>query len=433
MKFFIAFFFTAFLAGTSIAQDQTQNQLGQPPPQGWYQQISGTTGGLGGVYFLTRDSGWVADYPGALYTTNGGNNWQTYLPEVEVIAFIGSFGYGYSPKGDGWISVTTNRGQSWNDYNTEFDGAGLYYFCTPLRGFCHAIVNSRDRIARTVDGGKTWIADTKDTVGQIAGFACFDSLHAIAGGNGYPNPDGSGTFIAGIFYTSDGGVSWKFTMDKPIIDAGFAPFAAFDSTTVYFLGGAKKAYKSTNRGNTLNAFLFPSDAFISPNLEQAAYALDRNNITVVGGNGQIYRSYDGGNNWVRQNSGTVNTLYAVTFVDSTTGWAVGDAGTILHTTNGGYDWVKQQITADTLNMQTYPNPASTNLTVGFTLPQEQHVTISILDLTGKELMHPYSNEIQPQGINYLPLNIHVLPAGAYLLHISTECYDGTCKFTKIVP
>ena len=47
-----------------------------------------------------------------------------------------------------------------------------------------------------------------------------------------------------------------------------------------------------------------------------------------------------------QISGTNVHLDAVTFVDEKNGWVVGDQGTILHTDNGGSIWFKQQ--ADTV-------------------------------------------------------------------------------------
>ena len=59
---------------------------------------------------------------------------------------------------------------------------------------------------------------------------------------------------------------------------------------------------------------------------------------VVGDNGTILATKDGGANWLQQASGTVNRLYGVTFISATQGWAVGNSGTILATNNGGANW-----------------------------------------------------------------------------------------------
>jgi photosystem II stability/assembly factor-like uncharacterized protein len=68
---------------------------------------------------------------------------------------------------------------------------------------------------------------------------------------------------------------------------------------------------------------------------------DANNGAVVGNNGLILRTTDGGQNWVPQASGTTSQLRAVCFRDANTGTVVGDQGTILRTTDGGQTWVSQ--------------------------------------------------------------------------------------------
>ena len=45
--------------------------------------------------------------------------------------------------------------------------------------------------------------------------------------------------------------------------------------------------------------------------------------------------------WVKQASGTVNYLYNIHFIDANTGTVVGDDGTILRTTDGGATWTPQ--------------------------------------------------------------------------------------------
>jgi len=69
---------------------------------------------------------------------------------------------------------------------------------------------------------------------------------------------------------------------------------------------------------------------------------DDNNGTAVGFlSGTIVHTTDGGQTWVTQNSGTSEGLLGVDFTDANTGTVVGGAGTILHTTDGGQTWVPQ--------------------------------------------------------------------------------------------
>lgn len=59
---------------------------------------------------------------------------------------------------------------------------------------------------------------------------------------------------------------------------------------------------------------------------------------IVGDQGRIYRSDDGGTAWTEQPSGTDVSLFRVQFVNANTGWIVGALGKLLKTTNGGSTW-----------------------------------------------------------------------------------------------
>jgi len=71
---------------------------------------------------------------------------------------------------------------------------------------------------------------------------------------------------------------------------------------------------------------------------------------VVGSDGVVVHSSDGGATWSQQSTGTTERLRDVVFVDSANGWAVGDSGVILHTSNGGSSWQQQtSISAENLD------------------------------------------------------------------------------------
>ena len=67
-----------------------------------------------------------------------------------------------------------------------------------------------------------------------------------------------------------------------------------------------------------------------------------NNGYVVGDEGTILKTINGGINWTSQSSGTAYSLTDVCFVDANTGFVVGVA-TIIRTTNGGINWTIQSI------------------------------------------------------------------------------------------
>jgi len=77
---------------------------------------------------------------------------------------------------------------------------------------------------------------------------------------------------------------------------------------------------------------------------------------IVGMEGVILHTGDGGNNWSSQESGTKENLWDITFFDTDTGWAVGENGTgqygtLLRTTNGGLVWEATQF--DTISGDIY--------------------------------------------------------------------------------
>jgi photosystem II stability/assembly factor-like uncharacterized protein len=58
---------------------------------------------------------------------------------------------------------------------------------------------------------------------------------------------------------------------------------------------------------------------------------------VVGQDGTIIRTTDGGATWIGQASRTSYPLIGVFFIDDDTGTAVGEGGAILRTINGGIE------------------------------------------------------------------------------------------------
>jgi len=63
---------------------------------------------------------------------------------------------------------------------------------------------------------------------------------------------------------------------------------------------------------------------------------------VVGQDGTILYTKDGGETWAAQKSGTEQDLKSASFVDEKSGWAVGDGGAIIHTRDGGKTWRPQE-------------------------------------------------------------------------------------------
>lgn len=64
-------------------------------------------------------------------------------------------------------------------------------------------------------------------------------------------------------------------------------------------------------------------------------------VWTVGAHGAILASSDG-RHWPKQQSGTTKDLNGVAFADERDGWVVGDDGVVLHTDDGGSTWQRQK-------------------------------------------------------------------------------------------
>jgi photosystem II stability/assembly factor-like uncharacterized protein len=93
--------------------------------------------------------------------------------------------------------------------------------------------------------------------------------------------------------------------------------------------------------------------------------IDEYHGTIIGWNGTIIKSTDGGENWNAQSSGTTSTLFCVCYIDTNIGTIVGALGTILRTTDGGENWNNQSI-ADSIVLQAvYFTDENTGTAVGY--------------------------------------------------------------------
>jgi photosystem II stability/assembly factor-like uncharacterized protein len=71
------------------------------------------------------------------------------------------------------------------------------------------------------------------------------------------------------------------------------------------------------------------------------YFFDGRTGLVSGTKGTVLKTTDGGETWVKKNSGTEDQLTGLHFADDRNGWAVGNPHAIVDTDNGGETWSVQ--------------------------------------------------------------------------------------------
>jgi len=256
------------------------------------------------VFFLTPDSGWTCGRSGDIWRTmDGGSTWErTNLggpKHAARIRFVdGEFGW--AAGGDIVQLRTFTGGAEWEQVflhsppfptgdTAEFQGV---WFVDHNYGFLVAghwpvgdsFLGGQGLIARTTNGGDSWIILRRDTTYDFYDvfFADYNSGWVVGGDDR--------NFRAVVLHTQDGGNSW--------VEQNLPSGARF-----------------------LRAL-----RFVSPTHGWAC-----------GRNGTIIHTSDGGNNWILQNSGAESTFFDIDFADSLHGMAAGN-GVVVRTTDGGEHW-----------------------------------------------------------------------------------------------
>ena len=232
--------------------------------------------------FVNQNLGWIACKKGEIFKTiNGGKNWTGYSHidnDIPVdISFIN--------ENQGWIlgekSVfyTKDGGKNWNhisNIDLNYDLPKIHFF-DDSHGWYGGIFE-------TVDGGNTWKKiELPGNISRVTNYYFRNRKNGWIVAEGYEN-EGL------IYFTEDTGKTWKnMTPEKT-----GASFPIYD---IFFINKETGWFVTTN--------------------------------------GCIYKTNNGGSNWILQESGTTNPLLKIFFINQETGWIVGSWGTILKTQTSG--------------------------------------------------------------------------------------------------
>jgi photosystem II stability/assembly factor-like uncharacterized protein len=200
-------------------------------------------------------------------------------------------------------------------------------------------------------------------------------------------------------------------------------------------GGNEQIFKTTDGGNnwTLQSWS-SSQAHVRgisfPNAN-TGYVVSRSGF----GNGWILKTTNAGTAWYYQNHPPVAFFESVCFVNPFTGWAVGSYGTILKTTTGGENFVSledpfKQVLTDYRLYQNYPNPFNLTTYIGFDLPLSANVSIVVYDPSGATIVELLNSKLAA-GNHSVHWDASNVSSGVYLYRFVANNFSETKKLVLL--
>lgn len=398
-------------------------------PAQWSRLTTGTTENLTDIHFLTTSYGVAVGESGTvLLTTDSGLHWNeigqdlsadlgsVWVWSVDTLLVAGKEGVNHE------TYQSTTSGNDWQLTEAAFEVSRMDN---------RLLAIGYDYFRWSEDRGLTWM----EGLPVIGGTTLLSELEIadaeVAVGTG--NISG---FVAYSFYayrSSNKGESWDplYVFDLPNADAWTASsyphrdtLFVFTNEQINFLPGPNNSlvrltdfYFDTTNG--INSWRFDGQVINSqmPTYVHDAAFLDAWQGYVVGEDGHIYETLDGGENWTSIYEGDI-PLRSIVLLDQQMGFVVGDNGLVLKNEN----LTDTQKPQEAPQLKLWPNPSRDMLKVeGIQLAS---TTISIYDSMGRLLRHFQWQKNED-------ISLVELPAGVYHLSIQLERQQLSFKIVKL--
>jgi eukaryotic-like serine/threonine-protein kinase len=158
----------------------------------------------------------------------------------------------------------------------------------------------------------------------LSGVILSDNMGLISGAGGT------------LLYSGDSGESWKSISTET--DNNFYAINRINNNTVLIIGEKGSIYKFNVSDKSLRKIKSP----VSESLFDIYFLPGTQTGFISGGKGTILKTTNGGENWIKVNTGSEKLLYAVFFRDEKNGYASGWDGEFLMTSDGGQSWEKRK-------------------------------------------------------------------------------------------
>ena len=167
---------------------------------------------LNSVSFINENIGFAIGLGLQIKTIDGGETWELFEFEskgfMSKVAFVNSQ-TGFCAGLSGNIFKTSNQGEDWIKTVNESDGH-IYDFCFVNEKVGYAC--GQREIVKTIDGGESWRILT-NSPSELYFIHFSDAENGIAIGYGHYTGGCFGTWTKAIYWTNNGGLTWKMEDD----------------------------------------------------------------------------------------------------------------------------------------------------------------------------------------------------------------------------
>jgi len=386
----------------------------------WLQQSSGVNTSLLDIDFINENTGWACGDDGVVVkTTNGGINWVQQntglfkrLEGIDAVDANTIYSVGWFQT----IIKSTNGGSNWMVIRDGPTGVGSTFFkCFFINVNTGWLLRSSGYVLRTTNGGINF--DSTFVNNAFPRDVLFkDSNTGVICGDG-----------AWTVRSTDGGVSWVQIPLPLLTGAPNLYRISFVGNTGWTIGEGsesglgKLVFKTTDFGITWDSIARVS--YPNNTLNYSVFFVNQNTGYCGGTFGHIFKSTNGGFNWIQQNvpiNGFRNDFW---FANDSTGWVVGGGGFILKTTNGGtyvgISYNQNTIPTRHAISSIYPNPFNPETTIQFELAFEDDIKIIVFDVLGKQISELINRKMQA-GRFEVKFNGISLSSGIYICRLESK-------------
>lgn len=407
---------------------------------GWFYQPLPLAGGqILDLRFFDANTGLIAVWQPNLIlrTTNGGFNWYITLSnqpagEFDIIDSNAVYARAQTNSAYGMLLRSYDRGATWDSLPVanSWTVNGIS-FVNRDTGWIGGTSGGLPFVWRTTNGGLNWAVQFNNSgYGNV--YFLKEKVNGEYIGWSLDEPDAT-------YKTTNSGVNWF-----QITNVGSVAKIYFIDANTGFASSGTNMKKTTNGGlNWINQPM-PSGYNITGRFINNFKLINKDTIYGVGG----YRDFPlfyVGIIWITTNSGTtwnfqqpdtsirVGAYKGIDFVNKDTGWS-----SWIRTNDGGgpiiITGINPNITIKPelfILEQNYPNPFNSSTKINFSVSKPSYITLTVYDITGKEVLKIYNNEFFTAGNFFTGIDLGktVFSSGIYIYSMTATDLNGNISFS----